>query len=276
MNKRLRLVRQTAEKNASKTDWCVGHRTWKISSCGQMDKASIVGDAVLYVQELQTQAKKLKAEIASLEASWAVTGLKRHQAQNETTKRIQAANSNHPVCRTILQVRSYRCYSTFIISSIMCERWPKCDSLENALWNYSDGRVPGGRTRVLREAGVPQGSRSGRVSVQGPRVADQLPCPELQPGRGCGEICIHFHSQRKKKNSLSRNRQLPLDPLKLSSLCYTILIKASDWSVSWCQQQCQVKESEQGATLPSLKPWITGALLNQGFEVKPPPPFSCA
>lgn len=35
----------------------------------QMDKASIVGDAVLYVQDLQMQAKKLKAEIAGLETT---------------------------------------------------------------------------------------------------------------------------------------------------------------------------------------------------------------
>ncbi|XP_033130881.1 transcription factor FER-LIKE IRON DEFICIENCY-INDUCED TRANSCRIPTION FACTOR isoform X1 [Brassica rapa] len=35
----------------------------------KMDKASIVGDAVAYVQELQSQAKKLKADIAGLEAS---------------------------------------------------------------------------------------------------------------------------------------------------------------------------------------------------------------
>lgn len=35
----------------------------------QMDKASIVGDAVRYVQQLQMQAKKLNDEIAGLEAS---------------------------------------------------------------------------------------------------------------------------------------------------------------------------------------------------------------
>ncbi|KAM7279877.1 hypothetical protein ACFE04_007011 [Oxalis oulophora] len=37
----------------------------------KMDKASIVGDAVLYVQELQMKGNKLKTEIASLEASLA-------------------------------------------------------------------------------------------------------------------------------------------------------------------------------------------------------------
>ncbi|GAB2275138.1 hypothetical protein Dimus_009900 [Dionaea muscipula] len=35
----------------------------------KMDKASIVGDAVLYVQEMQMQAKKLREEIAHLESS---------------------------------------------------------------------------------------------------------------------------------------------------------------------------------------------------------------
>ncbi|CAK9314363.1 unnamed protein product [Citrullus colocynthis] len=35
----------------------------------KMDKASIVGDAVLYVKELQMQAKKLKSEISVLESS---------------------------------------------------------------------------------------------------------------------------------------------------------------------------------------------------------------
>lgn len=35
----------------------------------QMDKASIIGDAILYVQGLQTKAKKLKVEIAEFESS---------------------------------------------------------------------------------------------------------------------------------------------------------------------------------------------------------------
>ncbi|KAL4385793.1 hypothetical protein GQ457_15G011470 [Hibiscus cannabinus] len=43
----------------------------------KMDKASIIGDVVLHVQDLQMKGKKLKAEIAGLEASMA--GPKRYQ-----------------------------------------------------------------------------------------------------------------------------------------------------------------------------------------------------
>ncbi|KAL3652989.1 hypothetical protein CASFOL_002670 [Castilleja foliolosa] len=49
----------------------------------KLDKASIVGDAVLYVQELQTQAKRLKAEIAGLESS--LTGGDKFKAMSTTS-----------------------------------------------------------------------------------------------------------------------------------------------------------------------------------------------
>ncbi|KAH0664614.1 hypothetical protein KY284_029545 [Solanum tuberosum] len=41
----------------------------------KMDKASIIGDAILYVQGLQTKAKKLKVEIAEFESSINQSGL---------------------------------------------------------------------------------------------------------------------------------------------------------------------------------------------------------
>lgn len=71
-----------------------------------MDKASIVGDAVLYVQELQMQAKKLKAEIAGLEVT--LSGSKRYhqrQPENSSNKNHQAQKSTSPVPRKILQVK---------------------------------------------------------------------------------------------------------------------------------------------------------------------------
>ncbi|KAK8673552.1 hypothetical protein V6N13_111881 [Hibiscus sabdariffa] len=47
------------------------------SSTTKKAKASIIGDAILYVQDLQMKAKKLEGEIAGLEAS--VAGSKRYQ-----------------------------------------------------------------------------------------------------------------------------------------------------------------------------------------------------
>ncbi|KAG5238029.1 hypothetical protein OIU76_014538 [Salix suchowensis] len=66
----------------------------------KMDKASIIGDAVLYVQELQKQANKLRADIASLESS--STGSDRSQGSNRNPKSSQ--NTDHPVRKQIIKV----------------------------------------------------------------------------------------------------------------------------------------------------------------------------
>lgn len=65
----------------------------------QMDKASIVGDALLYVQDMQMQAKKLKAEIAELEAS-----LEEAQRYQVSTGNPKMDQTNHLVPKTITQV----------------------------------------------------------------------------------------------------------------------------------------------------------------------------
>lgn len=66
-----------------------------------MDKASIIGDAVLYVQDLQKQAKKLKDEISSLEAS--LMGPDRGQGSILNSRRIQVLN-NQLLSKRIIQV----------------------------------------------------------------------------------------------------------------------------------------------------------------------------
>ncbi|KAG7955173.1 hypothetical protein I3843_11G057300 [Carya illinoinensis] len=70
----------------------------------KMDKASIVGDAVLYVQDLQMKAKKLKAEIAGLEASLA--GSKRYDQGliHDSPKKTQVQQGNHLICKKIIQM----------------------------------------------------------------------------------------------------------------------------------------------------------------------------
>lgn len=65
-----------------------------------MDKASIVGDAVLYVQELQSRAKQLKSEIAGLEAS--LVGSERYQGSIESPKKVQVLQNNYQVSKKII------------------------------------------------------------------------------------------------------------------------------------------------------------------------------
>ena len=68
-----------------------------------MDKASIIGDAILYVQDLKMQAKKLNAEIAGFEASLA--GSEMYQESIDNPVKIQVARKNHPIYKKILQVK---------------------------------------------------------------------------------------------------------------------------------------------------------------------------
>lgn len=68
-----------------------------------MDKASIIGDAVSYVHDLQAQAKKLKAEVAGLEASLLVS--ENYQGSiNNPIKNVQVTNNNNPISKKIMQV----------------------------------------------------------------------------------------------------------------------------------------------------------------------------
>ncbi|KAL3849546.1 hypothetical protein ACJIZ3_011428 [Penstemon smallii] len=65
----------------------------------KLDKASIVGDAVLYVQDLQMQAKKLKAEIANLESS-----LLDGDKYNGKTKQNSVVTSFNPILKKIFKM----------------------------------------------------------------------------------------------------------------------------------------------------------------------------
>ncbi|KVI00149.1 Myc-type, basic helix-loop-helix (bHLH) domain-containing protein [Cynara cardunculus var. scolymus] len=53
----------------------------------KMDKASIVGDAARYIQELQTQARNLKTDIATIEAA------KDQKSSSQNSKKIQKSRS---------------------------------------------------------------------------------------------------------------------------------------------------------------------------------------
>ncbi|XP_059459339.1 transcription factor FER-LIKE IRON DEFICIENCY-INDUCED TRANSCRIPTION FACTOR [Corylus avellana] len=87
----------------------------------KMDKASIVGDALLYVQELQTKAKQLKGEIAGLEAS--LLGSERYQGSTESPKKIQLLqNEHHPICKNIMQIDVFQVEERDFYVRLVCEK----------------------------------------------------------------------------------------------------------------------------------------------------------
>ncbi|KAE8734854.1 hypothetical protein F3Y22_tig00000715pilonHSYRG00393 [Hibiscus syriacus] len=147
----------------------------------KMDKASIIGDAVLYVQDLQTQAKKLKAEIAGLEATL---------AGSEGTK-----NRLITLLRFKLQ-----------------------DPQQSNLQEDNAAEIAGLEATLA-------GSERYQELVDNP-----------------------------VKIQVTRSNNSPI-----------------------CKKIMQVRDCEQSVNLPSLKLWVSGALLNQGFEfVKPYYPICIA
>lgn len=67
-----------------------------------MDKASIIADAVLYVQELQMQAKKLNAEITNLESTTTRTD-KYEEGSFQGVKKTNFTNQP-PIIKKIFKV----------------------------------------------------------------------------------------------------------------------------------------------------------------------------
>lgn len=68
-----------------------------------MDKASIVGDAVAYVHELQEKAKNLKAEIKGLEAS--LLAPENDPRSAKIPMKVQSHQIiKYPICKKIMQV----------------------------------------------------------------------------------------------------------------------------------------------------------------------------
>ncbi|CAK9187246.1 unnamed protein product [Ilex paraguariensis] len=78
----------------------------------KMDKASIIGDAILYVQELQIQAKKLKAEIVTLESS--VNGVDQYQGSSYANL--------HPICKKIVQMDVFQVEEREFYVRLTCNR----------------------------------------------------------------------------------------------------------------------------------------------------------
>lgn len=128
----------------------------------QMDKSSIVGDAALYVQDLQMQAKRLKAEVLSLESS--LTRMDRQQGGiHVNPDKFQIAH-HYPTIRIILQVISTN-YSVSYLRTV-CEV-TKGTLLKINLGGNADRCVSIGRKWILCKSSVQQRPWSCRITLQG-------------------------------------------------------------------------------------------------------------
>ncbi|XP_042486559.1 transcription factor FER-LIKE IRON DEFICIENCY-INDUCED TRANSCRIPTION FACTOR-like [Macadamia integrifolia] len=157
----------------------------------KMDKASIVGDAVQYVQELQMEAKKLKTEISGLESSLK-GGVERLQGLVDKPKKIPDFDKNHLSCRKIVEMDVFQVEE---------------------------------RSFYVRLASI----KGEGVAVALHKALESLTCFDVQ-------------------NS------------NISTVCDKLVLTCS----------LNVREFGEEMNMSTLKIWVTGALLNQGFEFKTP------
>ncbi|XP_043705279.1 transcription factor FER-LIKE IRON DEFICIENCY-INDUCED TRANSCRIPTION FACTOR-like [Telopea speciosissima] len=157
----------------------------------KMDKASIVGDAVLYVQDLQMEAKKLKAEISGLESSLK-GGVERLQDFVNKPKKIPEFDKNHLSCRKIVQMDVFQ--------------------VEERSYYV--------RLESIKGEGVAVGLH---------KALESLTCFDVKDSN-------------------------------FSTVCERLVLTFT----------LHVRECGEEMNMSTLKIWVTGALLNQGFEFKTP------
>ncbi|CAJ1979228.1 unnamed protein product [Sphenostylis stenocarpa] len=86
----------------------------------KMDKASIIGDAVSYTHELQTQASMLKAEVEGLETSLLVS--KSYQGSIENLMKVEFTNNNLSVRKKIIQIEMFQVDVKGFYVKIVCNK----------------------------------------------------------------------------------------------------------------------------------------------------------
>ncbi|XP_004288929.1 PREDICTED: transcription factor FER-LIKE IRON DEFICIENCY-INDUCED TRANSCRIPTION FACTOR-like [Fragaria vesca subsp. vesca] len=156
----------------------------------KMDKASIIGDAVMYVQDLQKQAKKLKGEISGLQASL------------EGSRDIQGSTQNPT--KNILVADNYRL-----------------------------------QTKEIVQIDVSQ------VEEKGFHV--KVGC-----NRGVGVAAALYRAIESLTSFNVQSSNLNMVNSKIFEITLILNVKE-------CEQEIM--------NLPNLKFWVTGAFLNQGFEL---------
>ncbi|KAI3997157.1 hypothetical protein MKX01_009001 [Papaver californicum] len=90
----------------------------------KMDKASIIGDAVSYVQDLQKEEKRLKTEIAELEPMLTneMEKLNNLLVENPEKNRTSNPNKEHQSCKKIVKMDIFQVEESEFYVRIVCDR----------------------------------------------------------------------------------------------------------------------------------------------------------
>ncbi|KAI3908321.1 hypothetical protein MKX01_027343 [Papaver californicum] len=89
----------------------------------KMDKASIIGDAISYVQDLQKEAKRLKTEIAELELTLTNKIVKRKNLVENPEKNLTSdRNKQHRSCKKIVKMDVFQVEESEFYVRIVCDR----------------------------------------------------------------------------------------------------------------------------------------------------------
>ncbi|KAI3856720.1 hypothetical protein MKX03_029987 [Papaver bracteatum] len=89
----------------------------------KMDKASIIGDAVSYVQDLQKEAKRLKTEIAELEPTLTNQIEKyKNLVENPEKNRTSDRNKEHQICKKIVKMDIFQVEENEFYVRIVCNK----------------------------------------------------------------------------------------------------------------------------------------------------------
>ncbi|CAI9104965.1 OLC1v1003770C1 [Oldenlandia corymbosa var. corymbosa] len=91
----------------------------------KMDKASIIGDAIRYVQDLQMKSNKLKAEVASLESSLNQTHqnhLQEISSQESRTTSSTTSINPPPAIKKIFQMEVFKVESREYYVRLVCNK----------------------------------------------------------------------------------------------------------------------------------------------------------
>ncbi|GLT58662.1 hypothetical protein SLA2020_315330 [Shorea laevis] len=140
----------------------------------KMDKASIIGDAVLYVQGLQVKAKMLKAEIAGLEATLASSEI--CQDPMDYPKNIQFTRNRQPLCKKIEQMDIFQVGEKVFYIKLVCNREEGVAvSLYKAIESLTDFKVQNTNLATVSDTFALTFSLKIRDSEQ----AMSLPNPKL-------------------------------------------------------------------------------------------------